>query len=135
LKARKTSLPFSFWNSIYSLIGGLLLLSFFGKKWVQISYCITAGLLGIFFTIVGVYSLHEEILWNYNILLFNPLLIAYAWGLWKGNTTTIKLLAKIILGGIVVYILYMLDKIHLQIVWPFIALHLYWLGKEVLKKN
>lgn len=135
LKARKTSLPFSFWNSIYSLIGGLLLLSFFGKKWVQISYCFTAGLLGIFFTIVGVYSLHEEILWNYNILLFNPLLIAYAWGLWKGNTTTIKLLAKIILGGIVVYIIYMLDKIHLQIVWPFIALHLYWLGKEVLKKN
>jgi hypothetical protein len=26
----------------------------------------------------------------------------------------------------------MLNKIHLEIVWPFIALHFYWIGKIVL---
>lgn len=135
LKANKTSIPFAFWNSIYSLIGVLFLFALLGKKWIQICYFTTSGVLGVFFALVGLYSLHEEILWNYNILLFNPLLVAYAWFFWKGNTKTSKLLAKIILGCLVVYIVYMLDKIHLQIVWPFIALHAYWIGKVLLKKN
>jgi hypothetical protein len=135
VQANKTNLPFSFWNSIYSLIAGLLLLVLLGKKWIQISYFTIAGILGMFFALVGFYSLHEELLWNYNILLFNPLFLGYAWGIWKGNTNITKLLAKIILGGIVLYIAYMFHKIHLQIVWPFIALQLYWLGKEVMKKN
>jgi hypothetical protein len=135
LSASKTTTPFVFWNSIYSLLTALVVLAYFGKKWIQISYFTLTGLLGVFFALVGVYSLHEEILWNYNILLFNPLLIVYSWGLWKGNSKTTKLLAKLILGSLTVYFIYMLNKIHLQIVWPFIALHLYWVGKEVLKKN
>jgi hypothetical protein len=94
-----------------------------------------AGFLGLFFALVGVYSYHEEILWNYTILLFNPLLIAYAWFLWKENIRATKLLTKIILGGFIVYMIYMIDKIHLQIVWPFIALQSYWLLKIALKKN
>ena len=135
LKARKTSPPFTFWNSIYSLIVALLLLALLGKKWIPIVYFFMAGFLGLFFALVGVYSYHEEILWNYTILLFNPLLIAYAWFLWKENIRATKLLTKIILGGFIVYMIYMLDKIHLQIVWPFIALQSYWLLKIALKKN
>ncbi|MFY8069953.1 MAG: DUF4105 domain-containing protein [Flavobacterium sp.] len=135
LKARPTSVPFNWLNSIYSLIGVLLLLALFGKKWIPIIYFTIAGLLGLFFSLVGLYSLHEEVLWNYNILLFNPLLLFYVWYSFKEQKTKTKLLGKIILGCLVVYSVYMLNKIHLEIVWPFMVLNGYWLLKNVLKKD
>jgi hypothetical protein len=135
LKARPTSVPFNWLNSIYSLIGVLLLLALFGKKWIPIIYFTLAGLLGLFFSLVGLYSLHEEVLWNYNILLFNPLLLFYVWYSFKEQKTKTKLLGKIILGCLVVYLVYMLNKIHLEIVWPFMVLNGYWLLKNVLKKD
>lgn len=135
LKARPTSVPFNWLNSIYSLIGVLLLLALFGKKWIPIIYFTIAGLLGLFFSLVGLYSLHEEVLWNYNILLFNPLLLFYVWYSFKEQKTKTKLLGKIILGCLVVYLVYMLNKIHLEIVWPFMVLNGYWLLKNVLKKD
>jgi hypothetical protein len=135
LKARPTSVPFNWLNSIYSLIGVLLLLALFGKKWIPIIYFTIAGLLGLFFSLVGLYSMHEELLWNYNILLFNPLFLVYAWYSFKEQKTTTKLLGKLILGCLVVYLVYMLNKIHLEIVWPFVVLHGYWLLKNVLKKD
>jgi hypothetical protein len=129
LKARPTSVPFNWLNSIYSLIGVLLLLALFGKKWIPIIYFTIAGFLGLFFSLVGLYSLHEEVLWNYNILLFNPLLLFYVWYSFKEQKTKTKLLGKIILGCLVVYSVYMLNKIHLEIVWPFMVLNCYWLLK------
>jgi hypothetical protein len=135
LKARPTSVPFNWLNSIYSLIGVLLLLALFGKKWIPIIYFTIAGLLGLFFSLVGLYSLHEELLWNYNILLFNPLFLFYAWYSFKKQKTKTKLLGKLILGCLAVYLVYMLNKIHLEIVWPFMVLHCYWLLKNVLKKD
>ena len=134
-KARPISVPFNGLNSIYSLIGVLLLLALFGKKWIPIIYFTIAGLLGLFFSLVGLYSLHEELLWNYNILLFNPLLLVYAWYSYKEQNQKTKLLGKIILGCLVVYLVYMFNKIHLEIVWPFMVLHGYWLLKNVLKKD
>jgi hypothetical protein len=135
LKARPTSVPFNWLNSIYSLIGVLLLLALFGKKWIPIIYFTIAGLLGLFFSLVGLYSLHEELLWNYNILLFNPLFLIYAWYSYKEQKTKTKLLGKLILGCLSLYLLYMLNKIHLGIVWPFIVLHSYWLLRTLFKKN
>ena len=132
LEERKTDIPFNWLNSIYSLIGILFLLVILGKKWLKISYLIFAGLLGVFFSLVGLYSLHEEILWNYNILLFNPLLLVFAWHYWKGNRVKIILFGQICLGFLLAYFVYMLNKIHLEMVWPFIALHFYWIGKIVL---
>jgi hypothetical protein len=135
LKARPTSVPFNWLNSIYSLIGVLLVLALLGKKWIPIIYFTLAGLLGLFFSLVGLYSLHDELLWNYNILLFNPLLLFYAWYSFKEQKTKTKLVGKLILGCLAVYLVYMLNKIHLEIVWPFMVLHGYWLLKNVLKKD
>jgi len=135
LKARPTSVPFNWLNSIYSLIGVLLLLALFGKKWIPIIYFTLAGILGLFFSLVGLYSLHDELLWNYNILLFNPLLLFYAWYSFKEQKTKTKLVGKLILGCLAVYLVYMLNKVHLEIVWPFMVLHGYWLLKNVLKKD
>jgi hypothetical protein len=127
LKVRQENLPFNWLNSIYSLLGILFMLVILDKKWIKISYFILSGVLGLFFSLVGLYSLHEEILWNYNILLFNPLLIVFAWYFYKGIQQRVVLIGKIILLFLFVYLAYMTTKIHLQIVWPFIALHTYWI--------
>jgi len=133
LQVTKPEIPFNWLNSIYSLITALLILALLNKKWIKISYFIFAGLLGLFFSLVGLYSLHEEILWNYNILLFNPLLLVLAWYIKKGIKDKILLFGKIILAMLLVYLAYMTTKIHLGIVWPFIVLHFYWIGKIVLQ--
>ena len=133
LQVTKPEIPFNWLNSIYSLITALLILALLNKKWIKISYFIFAGLLGLFFSLVGLYSLHEEILWNYNILLFNPLLLVFAWYIKKGIKDKILLFGKIILAMLLVYLAYMTTKIHLGIVWPFIVLHFYWIGKIVLQ--
>ena len=133
LQVTKPEVPFNWLNSIYSLITVLLILAILNKKWIKFSYFIFAGLLGLFFSLVGLYSLHEEILWNYNILLFNPLLLVFAWYIKKGIKDKILLFGKIILAMLLVYLAYMTTKIHLAIVWPFIALHFYWIGKIILQ--
>ena len=133
LEVNQPEVHFNWLNSIYSLITILLALVLANKKWIQISYFVFAGILGIFFSLVGLYSLHEEILWNYNILLFNPLLLVFAWYLKKGIKERIVLFGQIILAMLLVYLAYMTTKIHLEIVWPFIVLHFYWIGKIVLQ--
>jgi len=135
LQVTKPETHFNWFNSIYSLITALLFLVLLNKKWIKMSYFIFAGLLGLFFSLVGLYSLHEEILWNYNILLFNPLLLVFAWYYKKENRDKTILFGKIILAMLLVYLAYMTTKIHLEIVWPFIALHFYWIGKIVLKSK
>ncbi|MCL9769760.1 DUF4105 domain-containing protein [Flavobacterium sp. HXWNR69] len=133
LEVSKPQGTFNGLNSIYALITILLVLVVANKKWIQISYFVFAGILGLFFSLVGAYSVHEEVLWNYNILLFNPLLLVFAWYLKKGNKHQIKRMGQILLAMLLVYLAYMTTKIHLEIVWPFIALHLYWIGKIVLE--
>lgn len=133
LQVTKPETHFNWFNSIYSLITVLLFLVLLNKKWIKMSYFIFAGLLGLFFSLVGLYSLHEEILWNYNILLFNPMLLIFAWYYKKENRDKTILLGKIILAMLLIYLAYMTTKIHLEIVWPFIALHFYWIVKIVLQ--
>jgi hypothetical protein len=133
LEVNKPKLPFNWLNSIYSLITIVLVLVLLNKKWIKLSYFVFAGILGLFFSLVGLYSLHEEVLWNYNILLFNPLLLVFTWYLKKGIKKRIVLFGKIILALLFLYLAYMTTKIHLEIVWPFIALHFYWIGKIVLQ--
>ena len=51
----------------------------------------------------------------------------------KGIKEKIVLFGQIILAMLLAYLAYMTTKIHLEIVWPFIALHFYWIGKIVLQ--
>jgi hypothetical protein len=127
--------PFSYINSIYSLLAAVIILILINKKGIQITYFIFAGLLGLFFSLVGFYSLHEEILWNYNILLFNPLLLLFAYFYWKKNTPKTILFGQICMALTMVYLTYIVNKVQLFIVLPIIALHLFWLIKIVLKER
>ena len=125
--------PFSYINSIYSLLAAIITLIVINKKGIQITYFIFVGLLGIFFSLVGFFSLHEEILWNYNVLLFNPLLLLFAFFYWKRNTSKIILFGQICIGFTLIYLAYILGKVQVLIVLPIVILHLFWLIKILMK--
>lgn len=107
---------FSFFNSIYFVITLLLLLLFINNKIVSSIYLFIAGLLGIFLCAVGLYSQHQEVLWNYNALLFNPFFVLIPF---VKNKKFIYLL----LLTIILYSIFMINKVHLPIMLPFIISH------------
>lgn len=111
----------AWWDSIYTLIVVLALIVLANKKAITQSYFIILGILGIFFSLVGFYSFHEEISLNYNVLLFNPILLLVVYFDLKKNKKLLIFSSYIALTFIAIYFLYMLNKIHLGIVWPFIV--------------
>lgn len=110
----------AWWDSIYTLIFFLVLIVIINNKILTNFYFILLGILGIFFSLVGFYSFHEEIAWNYNVLLFNPILLFVAFFSWQKNAKYLLWSSYIALASILLYTLYMFTKIHIAIVWPFI---------------
>lgn len=111
----------AWWDSIYTLIFVLALIVLANKKVLTNAYFIILGILGIFFSLVGFYSFHEEIALNYNVLLINPLLLSVVYFDWQKNRKAFLISSYIVLGCLIIYTLYMFSKIHLAIVWPFIV--------------
>lgn len=126
---------FSFWNSSYALI--LLLFPFviLNRKATNIVFFSILGLIGLFFCLVGFYSLHREVLWNYNILLFNPLLLILIYFLFKNNLKAIKKLSLICLMCLGGYLLYMFNKVHLLMILPVATASAIILIRLLLKKE
>lgn len=86
------------WNSIYTLIIVLTVLALahaISRKFLMVLF----GILGIFLTIAGLYSNHTEVLWNYNVLLFNPLFLILAFAEKKSEKYRITAIALIILAA------------------------------------
>ena len=75
LNAIKKPQPKSLWNNSYAFASVLILLLLTRKNWVYLLLLTVFGLLGLFLLSVGFYSYHQEVLYNYNALLFNPLLL------------------------------------------------------------
>lgn len=109
---------FSFLNSIYPLSILLLIIVFLNKNWLTNSYLSILSIVGLFLFTVSVYSEHREVLWNYNILLFNPLFLMVVYHNVKNNITALKRWSLICLLCLVAYTLYMFTKIHLIIMSP-----------------
>lgn len=125
VEGETNSISFSFFNSIYFVIILLLLILATNKKWVYKSFLFLCGLLGLFLCLVGLYSEHQEVLWNYNALLFNPLFLILPF-------TGSKLAKKIIFGLLLMtllYSIYMFNKPHLLIMLPFIITVIFMLIK------
>jgi uncharacterized integral membrane protein len=116
---------FSFVNSLYFIALLLLILVVTNNKKVYLTYLFIAGILGLFLSLVGLYSLHKEVLWNYNALLFNPLFILLPFLSGKKLQKT----ARICLGITGVYIALMITKPHLFLMLPFIIANLFLLWK------
>jgi hypothetical protein len=126
IKGSEPAIAFSFINSIYFVSLLLLIIALINNKSVFIIYFIILGLLGLFFSLVGFYSFHKELLWNYNTMLFNPLYIVLPF---IRNQKTLKKL--IVFCGIVLlgYCIVMINKPHLPLVIPFITVTFYALWK------
>lgn len=134
-EAKPSSFTPSILNSIYTVIVVLLLIVLVNKKSLNLIYFMSIGLIGLFLCLVGFYSFHEEVTWNYNALLFNPLYLILSYYLFKENKAKIILIGKVIFGLHIIYVLYMLNKVHLYLLLPFIISHLYLVGRLLLSNK
>lgn len=122
----KTIVPkFSFFNSIYVIILSLFIILLLNSKALFKTFLFFSGVLGLLLCLLGLYSQHEELLWNYNALLFNPLFIIIPFI----KESLLKKISVTSLIMLLIYCVFMLNKPHLVIMLPFIISNLYILIK------
>ena len=132
-EAKKSIVGFSFLDSIYSLIALLMLFIIFNNNRMNVVYLMILGIIGWLFSAIGLYSFHKEVLWNYNILLFNPLFLLLVFFIVRNNTKWIKNISILCLVFLAIYIVYMTNKIHFTIVLPIIITNVIILLRLVLR--
>jgi hypothetical protein len=116
---------FSFFDSIYLICVVLLVIALTNSKIIFKGYLFICGIFGLFLCLIGLYSQHEELLWNYNILLFNPLFLLIPFA--KDNF--LKKLNLTLLILLLIYCIIMITKPHLMLLLPFMMTNLYILLK------
>ena len=126
-------IPTSWWNNCYTYILLLGFVILINKKSIDYIYLMTIALLGLLFVFLGFYSFHQELEYNYNILLFNPILfvVLYFWST-KNSRWTYKLSVLSILLTIL-YFFVIITKAHLLIVTPLITTNLVVLTRLAIK--
>ena len=112
--------PFSWWNNVYTYLILLILLVVAKTRNLNLFYFLIVGVIGLFFSVAGLYSFHRELEYNYNILLFNPLLLLLIAFILNKNSRWIFRTSLFSIACIGIYILMMLNKVHLLIVMPLI---------------
>jgi len=112
--------PVSYWNNVYTYLFILGFVVLAHNKIVDKIYLLILSLIGIFFVIMGFYSLHHELAMNYNVLLFSPfLLILIALSIAKNKRWTYRFAVFHILF-LLAYTIFMINKAHFLIVLPMI---------------
>jgi Domain of unknown function (DUF4105) len=135
-QANRAKPAFSFLDSVFSLLAILLLFIVFSdRKISQVIYFLFLGLLGLFFSLVGLYSFHQEVLWNYNVFLFNPLFLVLVYFIIKNNAKWIKKISISCIAIISVYTFYMFTIIHFIVVLPIIITTTIMLLRVFFKKT
>jgi hypothetical protein len=112
--------PISWWNNCYSyllLLGAIVIVN---RKLINQLYLLTMGLLGLFFLAVGFYSSHQELGYNYNILLFNPAMLLLLYFSYVKNKKWTYILSIFNLAILFIYLLILINKAHLLIVLPLV---------------
>ncbi|MFV8342121.1 DUF4105 domain-containing protein [Flavobacterium sp. XS2P39] len=110
----------SWWNNSYSYILLLGFVVLINKKSIDLFYLTIMGLLGLFFAFVGFCSLHKELAYNYNILLFNPTLLGLLYFYATKNKKGIYNLAAFNILSVLIYLIIIINKAHLFIVLPLV---------------
>ncbi len=127
--------PKSWWNNVYTyLLLITLVLVFNNRRFVIPTWFTIIGLLGLFSTWATFYSLHEELRSNYNILLFNPLLLILAWLINRYAKATL-ILSSVCLACIAVYLIIIFEKPHALIVFPIVLANAALLIKLIVKNR
>ena len=128
----KKEAPSSWWDNFYTFAFLLGFIVVINKKSIDLFYLSTMGLLGLFFGFMGFYSFHQELAYNYNILLFNPFLLVLLYFHYTKNKKWIINLSLVNILFLLIYGVFMLNKIHLLIVWPLILTSLVLLVKMII---
>lgn len=126
----------SWWNSIYTFILFLVLILISNRSKIYLAFLIIVGLLGLFLSAVGFFSLHREISQNYNVFLFNPFLIGLVIAFVKKNTIWFNRMFYFIIFCFFFYFLFIFNKAHLFLMLPImflVILILYKLRSRILK--
>lgn len=131
----KKEIPSSWWDTIYTFVVFLGLILILNKKSIDQFYLILMGLLGLFFGFMGFYSFHEELAYNYNILLFNPALLVLFYFIFRKNKKWIINLCVFNILSIGVYLIIMINKAHLLIMLPLVITSLILLTKIAIKNS
>lgn len=131
----KKEIPSFWWDSIYTYALFLGLILILNKKSIDLFYLILMGFLGLFFGFIGLYSFHEELAYNYNILLFNPALLVLFYFMLRKNRKWIINLCVFNILSMVVYLIIMINKAHLLIVLPLVITSLILLTKIAIKNS
>ncbi|MBA4318846.1 MAG: hypothetical protein C0412_10635 [Flavobacterium sp.] len=131
----KKEVPKSWWDNFYIFALLLVFIVVINKKSIDLFYISTMGLLGLFFGFMGFYSFHEELAYNYNILLFNPFLLVLLYFHYTKNKKWIINLSLVNILFLFIYIGFMLNKIHLMIVLPLILTSLALLVKMIIRNS
>lgn len=116
--------PFSWWNNIYSLLLILLVVVVANNKIITDVYLILLSVIGLLFCFTMTYSLHEELRYNYNVLLFNPLLLLLVYFQLVKSQKWVYRMSVILIGLIGIYLILVANKAHFLIVLPIIACNL-----------
>ena len=125
-KENKTILEFgkefssSWWNNVYTYLLFLIFVLVLNKKTVAAFYLTIMALLGLFFIFAGFYSFHQELAYNYNILLFNPTLLYLIYFYSIKNTKWLYNLALFNLLSLAIYLVILINKAHLLIILPLV---------------
>ena len=130
---KKTASPW--WDSIYTFVFLLVFIIVLNKKSIDLLYLVTMGLLGVFFSFVGFYSFHQELSYNYNVLLFNPTLLLLLYFQYIKNKKWIRNICLFNIILILIYFVIMLNKIHLLIVLPLILTNIALLIKMTIRNS
>jgi len=112
--------PSSWWNNVYTYLIILAFVVLAHNKIVDKIYLIILSLIGVFFVIIGFYSLHQELAMNYNVLLFSPLLLLLIFFSIAKNKRWTYRFAVIHLIFLIVYTIFLINKAHFLIVLPMI---------------
>lgn len=113
--------PFkSIWNNFYSFVLIFILITISRKSWIYATYFLIIGFLGLFLSLVGMYSFHEEIANNYNVLLFNPLLLLLVFFIWKKKFVWVKRITQTCIVMLGFFIIIMINKPNLLLFMPMI---------------
>lgn len=132
-EAKNTTFKASLLNSPFLIILFLLLIVIMNNKKVTSIYFTIISILGIFLCLVGFYSFHEEVLCNYNVLLFNPLLLPLVYSIHKYNPKTIINWGRINIITLIAHILLIINNVDLILFLPFIIAHFILISRIILR--
>ena len=110
----------SFWNNYYTYCAFFIVVLLSRKNWIYLSLFGVFGIFGVFFSVIGLFSYHQELSYNYNTLLLNPTYVLLLYFYWKKKYRWFNYMCFINLILLGVYLMILLDKPNLLMFLPMI---------------